>query len=135
MHEDMTTKLLTQATESITKLHEIVNRMDERLNSLKASQEDIDKNIIEINRAYNETVQRLASLESMAESNKENWQKTNEYEKEFSSIDKRLSVVETSTDKSQDRWNKIISFVIQLAWVVLAAWLLTKLNLQAPAVP
>ena len=109
--------------------------MDERLNSLKASQEDIDKNIIEINRAYNETVQRLASLESMAESNKENWQKTNEYEKEFSSIDKRLSVVETSTDKSQDRWNKIISFVIQLAWVVLAAWLLTKLNLQAPAVP
>ena len=61
--------------------------------------------------------------------------KLSECEKEISSIDRRLLGVEAYSGNDKDRWNKIMTFVIQLVWVVLAAWLLMKLNLQAPAVP
>ncbi len=58
-----------------------------------------------------------------------------ECEKEITTIDKRLMAMESASGQHQDRWNRIISFVIQLVWVILAAWLLMKLNLTAPNIP
>lgn len=35
-------------------------------------------------------------------------------------------------DDNKEKFKKVFDFIIQLAWVSMAAWLLTKLGLQAP---
>jgi len=52
--------------------------------------------------------------------------------KEISEMDRRLRIFELNHDNGKERWNMVINFVIQLVWVSMAAFLLTKLGLQAP---
>ena len=50
-------------------------------------------------------------------------------------FDKRLSEIEGRASLSDGRWKTAIDFLMQLIWVVIAAYVLTQLNLQSPAVP
>lgn len=47
-------------------------------------------------------------------------------------IDNRIEKLESRHDDSKEKVKRIADFIVQLAWVSLAAWLLTKLGLQAP---
>jgi hypothetical protein len=47
----------------------------------------------------------------------------------------RLSTLENSNNKSDQRWKGVTGFAVQLIWVILAAWLLYKLGIQSPDVP
>jgi len=53
-------------------------------------------------------------------------------EDEISDIDKRLRNFELTHDKRKENWNMVVNFVIQLVWVAMAAFMLSKLGLQAP---
>jgi hypothetical protein len=107
--------------------------IDERVKAIQYNQVNIENKIESLFDAHHIAMQRIVVLES--KDLKYLDAKLTECEKEITTIDKRLMSVESSAGQSQDRWNKIMTFVIQLVWVILAAWLLMKLNLQSPAVP
>lgn len=133
MPEDISVQILSQTSENIQKLFELSTRIDERVKSIQIKQHDLEERLDNVITAHQEVMQKIAVLES-----KNGGALEKEIEKcrdKFTEIDKRLVIVEGASGRSQDRWNKIGTFIIQLVWVLLAAWLLLKLNLQAPAVP
>ena len=103
-----------------------ITRIDERIKSIKEEQLNLERNISVIQASHTNIMQKIAVLESKDADN---------IKRELTEVEKRLTAVESSTCQSKDRWNKIFTFMIQIIWVILAAWLLMKLGLQAPAVP
>lgn len=53
----------------------------------------------------------------------------------FHEIELRVQAVESNSSRGEARWKTTIGFALQVAWVMLAAYLLYKVGLQAPAVP
>ena len=51
------------------------------------------------------------------------------------SLKTEVEKLKMTSEKNEGRWNKIMGFVIQLAWVLLAAYLLYQLNLQNISIP
>lgn len=139
MAEDISVQILSQTSDNIQKLFDLSTRIDERVKAIQSKQEDLDERIADVIKAHGEIMQRLAVLESTRGGADTIAAKLDECQKQFHhelvEIDKRLIQVEGKTNTSQDRWNKIFTFVIQIIWVILAAYLLMKLGLQAPAVP
>ena len=133
MSDDISVQILAQSSENIQKLFDLSTRIDERVKTIQTNQANLENRIESLFGSHNIAMQKIVVLESRDVKFLDS--KISECEKEISSIDKRLSGVESSSGQNQDRWNKIMSFVIQLVWVILAAWLLMKLNIQAPAVP
>lgn len=116
--------------ENVIKLTDMLPRIDERCKINIDGIHEVKEQIRNVNDVVNELNQKIAVVYS------------NRPEKELAELssavvelDKRITKLEDSSGKSKDRWNQISVFVIQLAWVVLAAWVLTKLNLQSPAIP
>ena len=126
--------------QDIRKLLDEWTRLDERLKIIQDKQRETDEHFHSLQDENLETSKKIAVLDSMV-SNCTNGcprkidEKLDELEKTVVSIDKRFAAFETDSGKRQDRWNRLLTFIIQLAWVVLAAWLLTKLNLQPPNIP
>jgi predicted nucleic acid-binding Zn-ribbon protein len=133
MSDDISVQILAQSSENIQKLFDLSTRIDERVKAIQANQASLENRIEALFGSHNIAMQKIVVLESKDLKYMEN--KLTDCEKEISVLDKRLCGVEASSGQNQDRWNKIMSFVIQLVWVILAAWTLTKLHLQAPAVP
>ena len=130
MPDDISVQILAQSSENIQKLFDLSTRIDERVKSIQINQANLEERIDVLCESQHATMQKLAILES-----RDLNVKILECEKEASLFDRRLIAVESASGQNQDRWNKIMTFVIQLVWVILAAWLLLKLNIQAPAVP
>lgn len=126
--------------DDIRKLVDQYARIDERFKALQDKCHEIEEHFEDMVSAHSEVSKKIAVLESLVKNCVGGCpngldDKVDELQKTMQSIDKRLSALETDSGKSQDRWNRILTFVIQLAWVVLAAWVLTKLNLQPLAIP
>ncbi len=130
MAEEITVQILSQASENIQKLFDLSTRIDERVKTILIAQHDMDDRMANLAKNHNELMQKVAVMES-----KENAMKIHECEKALIAMDKRVSAVEGSSNQGQDRWNRMVTFGIQLVWVIMAAWLLMKFNLQPPAVP
>ena len=94
--------------ESVTKLQEKYRSLSKRLSDREADHADMEA--------------RMRVLESME----------SRLEDAISDIDKRLRTFELSHDKRKENWNMAVNFVIQLVWVAMAAFMLSKLGLQAP---
>ena len=136
MSDDISVQILAQSSENIQKLFDLSTRIDERVKAIQTNQTNqanLESKIESLVTSHNLAMQKIVVLESRDVKYFDS--KLSECEREISSMHKRLGTVEASSGQNQDRWNKIMSFVIQLVWVILAAWLLMKLNLQAPAVP
>jgi len=139
MTEDISVQILTQASDNIQKLFDLSTRIDERVKMIQSRQEIMDRRIDEIISIKNTLMQKIAVIESKEDAlgiyDEQTINRIENIEKALISVDKRLDSVEGKNEISSDRWNKIATFVIQLVWVILAAYLLTKLHLQAPSVP
>lgn len=137
MPDDISMQILSQTSENIQRLFDLSTRIDERVKSIQQKQEEMDDRINAVITEHNSLMQKLAVLESRsyAPAIASLEQKLTEMNKEMDAIDRRLINVEHATMTNQDRWGKISSFVIQLIWIVIAAWVLFKLNLNAPPVP
>lgn len=123
MSEDIT-------ADSLQKLHDSSTRIDERVKTIQEHQKNLENSIGSIQCEHTGIMQRIAVLES-----KDTAHHLNDIKKELNQLEKRLNTFEASTGQSKDRWNRIFTFMIQIIWVILAAWLLMKLGLQAPSVP
>jgi hypothetical protein len=135
MPDDISIQILSQASDNIQKLFDLSTRIDERVKSIQSQYENMDRRIEEMSRRHFDILQKLALLEQKQIGDAELPELIGDCEEAIRSLDGRLNMLEGAKGRSEDRWNKIGSFVIQLIWVILAAYLLTKLNLQAPAVP
>ena len=135
MPEDISAQILTQATENIQKLFDLGTRLDERVKSISIKQEELDKKIDETNQKHNELNRKIAIIETLIISAKEIFGEIKNLNDSLLTLDKRISEVENKQGAHDERWKGIANFLLQLSWVILAAYLLTKLNLQSPAVP
>jgi hypothetical protein len=124
-------------TDNINKLLDLTTRIDERIIAIHTKQHEFDERLIDIVKDHNEAMRRIVILESKHQGCPIHNMggQLDEIHKSLDEMDKRVVLVEDSTNRTQDRWKAVLTFVIQLVWVLLASWLLVKLNLQAPAVP
>lgn len=128
------------STPNVNKLFEISTRIDERVKSVQEKQHELELKLAEIAKDHNNSLQKIAVLE--AQDNcvdvcgiHQVVNHLNDATKTINDLDKRVAAVEVASDNTKTRWKQITTFIIQLIWVLLASWLLLKLNLQAPAVP
>ena len=135
MAEDISIQILTQASDNIQKLFDLSTRIDERVKMIQLRQEQMDKRVDENLQHVGSIMQKIAVLESKERVVEGVSKNIEVLEQAAVNMDKRLDVVEGKNQASNDRWNRIATFIIQLVWVILAAYLLTKLHLQAPAIP
>ena len=115
------------------KLYDLVARIDERLKLMQTKQEDLKEQINLLQESYNEIMQRIVLLESK---NGDTFgEKLEDIKQEVNKIDKRLIFVENLSSQFSTKWEKITNFVIQILWVILAAYFLMKLGLSYPPNP
>jgi len=115
MSEDITEQILNQ-NKNIQKLCDLSTRIDERVKTVQTNQKKFET-------SFEIVQQKVAVLES---------KDICPIQQEIKELEKRIVTLEMSEGQNKDRWNKILTFVIQIIWVVLAAWLLMKLGLQSP---
>jgi len=137
MPEDITAQILAQTAENIQKLYDLSTRIDERVKTIQHQHKGLEEDISDLIKSHGEIMQKVAVLESkdIGMLTQKFAECQNEVKKEINALEKRLIAVESASGQSKDRWNKIFTFILQIVWVLLAAWLLMKLGLQAPAVP
>ena len=137
MAEDISVKILTQTSENIQRLFDLTTRIDERVKSVQGQQDNLNARIENMVSEMNSITKQVAVLESMddgaAMANLSG--QLEEVRKQIIEMDKRVAVVEGLSGQQQDRWKNITGFIIQLVWIVIASWLLYKMNLNPPPVP
>lgn len=134
MAEDISVQILAQTSENIQKLFDLSTRIDERVKAIQNKQGEMDDRIAAIVDKELSIMQKIAVLESLHAA-EDLEQKVDEISDEMNEFDKRLAKVESDSGRSSERWKTVATFVVQLIWVILAAYLLTTLHLQAPNIP
>lgn len=109
---------------------EMILRVDERLKATTDKLSEINAKLTSLSENMHSLAEKLAVINSHDVE-----QEVVECSKAIVELDKRIATLEEDSGRGKDRWNRISNFIIQLAWVVLAAWLLAKLNLPLPDLP
>jgi len=133
MKDDISIQVLSQTSDNIQKLFDLSTRIDERVKALVVKQSDLNSRLENLIASHTEAIQRLAVAEAKLDTPLQ--EEIVALQKAFNEVDKRLASVEHSTKGNENRWNSIFQFVTQLVWIVLAAYVLYKLNLNPPPVP
>ncbi len=153
MPEQMSVQLLTQACDNIQKLFDVTTRIDERTKSMERKQDQFDARLDETSQKIMHITHKVAIIEAK-ELNPDTFHSLSEnihgrivdvdqtmrnrfqiLENKIVMLEHQLALIQNHNNQTQDRWKTVSTFIIQLVWVVLAAYVLTKLNLQSPAVP
>lgn len=135
MPEDISFQILAQASENIQKLFDLSTRIDERVKSVQAKQDHLDKRIDDTINTHIDLMKKIAVLEAHEEDAANVYLRIEYNSKIINELDKRVTSLEKDSGTHNDRWKSVATFVVQLVWIILAAYLLLKLNLQPPAVP
>ncbi len=120
----------SQVSESMKSLFNLTTRIDERVLSLMKSQEQINEKL-DVNA---EKSSQLESRVSVLES-KNGVELKHEIEKvkeDIQDLKLKLQSVEGLHKKQEGRWKTFLNLGLQLVWVIIVAYILYKLNLQAP---
>lgn len=115
-------KAKTMENDKDERINEAVSRLSEKARSLSKRVGEQGEEIGKLSESRSEFEIRLKMLESDVAKLSE----------DVSDADRRLRTLELNHDSRKEKWNTVINFIIQLAWVVMAALLLTKLGLQSP---
>lgn len=120
-----------QVSDSIKSIYELTTRVDERQQLMMSKVEQLEKKIDSVVSEYRDLEGRMRVIESKDGGTAD----ISNIKEMLHRHDVRLQALEISTQGQEGRWKTIASFGIQLVWVLLAAYLLYKLGIQAPAVP
>jgi len=147
-----------QVSESIKNLFELSTRIDERVQVVMKKQDETDKKIENMSDSISKMSARLSVVEATSpDSYKRDIGKlfdrvhdTNLHlESLQNKCDTNIPIIQASDERShqnaaniqelqgqsqqnEGRWKSAFGFVIQIVWVLLAAYLLFRLGLQAP---
>lgn len=97
-----------QVFESIHDVYELASRIDERVQSHTKKLDEIDKELDDLDKDIDKLQDRSHQ------------------------VDLKLQELESNTNRQEGRWRTIGSYVMQIIWIVITAYLLYKLGLQAP---
>jgi predicted nuclease with TOPRIM domain len=130
LHKNMDNLTLDKFAETLANVQQLATRIDERMLSVITKQNELEIKLDENSAATNQLLQRVAVLEARDNSRlSTDLQKTTEA---VHSLDRRLAEVEGDTGRLQTTTKHVMDFSIKLLWVVVAAFVLWKLKLQAP---
>lgn len=121
-----------QVQESIKSIYDLTTRIDERVLALMRKQEELERKLDEQLKSDHSLDTRVAHLERVKD---ERIPQLDTVKNNLHKLEIDMQAVKITQGGQEGRWKSIVSFVVQIAWVILAAWLLVKLGLQAPAVP
>lgn len=121
-----------EVSASIKSIFDLTSRIDERMKIVMKKQEEMERKLDE----RLESIHQLQGRMNLLESAKEDLEKgVGSLQSVVHSIELNLQEVKIQSDGQESKWKTIVSFGVQIAWVILAAYLLMKLGIQAPAVP
>ena len=145
-----------QVSESIKNLFELSTRIDERVKSVIKKQDDTDKKIETMNESISTMSARLSVVEAInPDSYKRDigklFDRVHDTNLRLESLNNKcdIDVIHASEERShqnaaniqelqgrsqqnEGRWKSVFRFIKEIAWVLLAAYLLFKLGIQAP---
>lgn len=117
-----------QVSESIRSVYELTTRVDERVKLMMQKVEQLEGKLD----AQLSEVRDLEGRVKVIEANPANMTKISE---EMHDMDVRIRALEMRSGQNDNRWKTILSFVVQLIWVLLAGYLFMKFGFSAPNVP
>lgn len=107
----------------IAELQESNTRISKKLKTITSAKSDLEIEIKNLQESKYDLEARIRVLES---------EDIEKIKHELYRIESVLGKMQSMHDDRKQNWNTIINFVVQLVWVSMAAWLLTKLGLQGP---
>lgn len=110
------------SNEEFTEIQESVQRLREKSRSLADRVAEHERTLRQVLDQRTNVEMRLTMLET----------ERARFGDEVSEIDRRLRIFELGHDNRKENWRMVVNFVVQLAWVAMAAFMLSKLGLQAP---
>lgn len=125
MPEDTSFQLISQVTENVQKLFDLTNRIDEREKTINDKQKKIEEKIEYLDQKNIDIFNKIYNLESHLQEN-------DILERKIKELEYQISKFELNQGVREENWKNIANFLIQIVWVVLAAYVLTKLNLSPP---
>ncbi len=123
----------SEKNKSIKEIYEMVyriDRIDERIHHIHKQHTSFKKDIEELSESINDCNNAIAVINSQ-----HNFENNKKLEEEIQAFKIKLQLLENSSSIMENKWKAIVSFSLQLIWVILAAFILYKLGIQAPAVP
>jgi len=121
-----------QVQESIKSIFDLTTRVDERVLAMMRKQEEFERKLDEQLKNDHDLEVRTSNLERVRDERVPELDKVKE---DVHRIEIEMQAVKISQGGAEGRWKTIVSFAVQIAWVLLAAYLLMKLGLSAPQVP
>jgi plasmid maintenance system killer protein len=113
-------KDLNELNDLAIELQESNSKILEKLRNLTKKNSDLERELKDLNKSKYDTDTRLRILESEMEKH------------DLYKIENAIRKFESQHDDRKQNWSIVINFAVQLAWISMAAWLLTKLGLQPP---
>lgn len=122
------TDLSKELMDSFKSLYELSTRIDERVKNLITRSDTHDTKVSEILFAQKDIEGRIRVLESKIEKNDDS-------NNQLNMLSSRVQTIEISHTGHSNVWKTVINFVVQLSLILVAAYILYKLGLQAPTTP
>lgn len=126
-----------QVNNSIKSIIELTTRIDERVQLMMRKQDIFDDKLENTIITLNELKIDLKLLDSKSGITLQ--EEVSRTSKEISEIKNKLDNVEKVSNNTNNNWKEIakgiLTFVVQIIWVVIAAYILYKLGIQSPSVP
>lgn len=125
----------SKINESIKSIAELTTRVDERVRLIMQTQEVLNEKIDAQTVMFNDLNMKVNIMEIKNAAYLSAIGDVQKLEDQAHKMDLRLAILEGSSNNQEARWKTVFTFAIQLMWVVVAAYVLYKLGIQAPATP
>ena len=126
-----------QVNNSIKSIVELITRIDERVQLMMKKQEFLENKIEDHIDDANELKTDFKLLDS--KSGKTLQEEVVRISDDIYSIDNRLKALEKDSENKNNNIKKVsktvLNFIVQIIWVIVASYLLYKLNIQSPSIP
>lgn len=124
---------VNQVSESINSIFDLLGRVDERVQMFSCHQKVMDEKLDNLAASTTEVKIKVQVLESINFSEFKN--SINQMKDDFHEMEMKIQLLENNNDNQENRWKTIFGFIVQLVWVVTAAFVLYKLGISASATP
>jgi hypothetical protein len=144
MSDDNLPNIYQEVSESIKKIFDLTSRIDERLKAVVKQEEELDRKLDDQTFNGFELDKRLGVIESRLDGDSitstcayriEHEKKIQTIEQNIHKLELDVQAVEIASAGRENRWKTIITFVVQIIWVVLASYILYKMGINNPNVP
>lgn len=126
-----------QVNNSIKSIVELTTRIDERVQLMMKKQEFLENKIEDHIDDANELKTDFKLLDS--KSGKTLQEEVVRISDDIYSIDNRLKALEKDSENKNNNIKEVsktvLNFIVQIIWVIVASYLLYKLNIQSPSIP